>query len=109
MMWRSERLSWARSPFHLDTSPHVFSDRSRRRIVNPALESRSLLAVILLVLMDPARLEDFAESGVEVCQECDKHEARDQVLRVQVKNAVDVDDIRVLHGALCDCESQGRR
>ena len=69
------------------------SNRGRRRIVDPALESGSLLAIVLLMLTVPTRLEDLAESRVEVGQEGDQNQARDNIFRVQVQNTMNVDDI----------------
>ena len=56
------------------------SNRGRRRIVDPSLEFRSLLAIVLKVVTVTTRLDD-------------KNQARDNVLRVQVQNAMNVDDI----------------
>lgn len=75
-------------------SPHISQLKQQQlKAINPALKLRESLFAVLLLLLISAGLEDFAESRVEVGQEGDQNQARDNILRVQVQNAVNVDDI----------------
>jgi hypothetical protein len=74
------------------------SNSSRRRIINPALKlKRSSLVINLLI---STRLENLAESRVEIRQQRDQHEARKDVFRVHVHDAVDVDEVGGWDGEL---------
>lgn len=87
--------------------PSRASNSSSRRVINPTLKlQESLLIILLLLLVDSARLEDFAESRVEVGQQCDQHEAGGYVLWVEVHDAVEVGEVRGRDGGAVGCDGE---